>query len=99
MFRRATNPQNTVTITFDGQSIQAEEGETVAAALLSAGISVFRHAAEDDSRRGPYCMIGNCFECLIDVEGSGSRQACRERVHAGTTIRRHPGLYDLESGS
>lgn len=91
MFRRSAEIRRPVVFTFDGQTIRAEEGETIAAALLAAGVSDFRHAGEDNSPRGPYCMIGNCFECMVEIRGMGGRQACRERVRDGMEIRRHPG--------
>lgn len=46
-------------------------GETIGAALLASGVRGFRR----DSRgalRGPYCNMGTCFECLVEVrEASG----------------------------
>lgn len=97
MFRRANEIQNPVKVTFEGQAIEAEAGETVAAALFAAGITGFRNSAEDDGRRGPYCMIGNCFDCLVQIAGVGGRQACLERVQEGMVISRHPGLTEPES--
>ena len=91
MFRRATTVKCPVTFEFCGEEITAEEGDTIAAALLAAGILDVRRSAEDGSVRGPFCMIGNCFECLVVVEGVGSRQACRERVKQGLRVRRHLG--------
>lgn len=99
MFKRATNIRNTVSITFEGQTIEAERGETIAAALFAAGISGFRRSPDDGSQRGPYCMIGNCFDCMVEIKGIGGRQACRERVRDGLEIARHPGLPDPEGGS
>lgn len=91
MFRRAFDISRPVTLEFEDRAIVAEEGDTVAAALLAAGVMHFRVSAEDQTRRGPYCMIGNCFECLVEIEGLGSRQACRERVREGMKVRVHPG--------
>ena len=98
MFKRSTDIRNSVSITFEGQQIEAEDGESVAAALFAAGITGFRRTSEDGGLRGPYCMIGNCFDCMVDITGLGGRQACRERVRDGMEIRRHPGLPDLEGG-
>lgn len=92
MFKRLTPVTAPVTLEFEGQAITAQAGESLAAALLAAGVTRFRHAAEDGSQRGPLCMIGNCFECLVWIEGLGSRQACRERVREGLRLRAHPGL-------
>ena len=91
MYRRTEKITRPVSFEYSGKTIVAQEGDTIAAALLGAGINLFRHAREDESARGPYCMIGNCFECLVEIEGLGSRQACRERVKEGARIHPHPG--------
>ena len=96
MFRRAVAISQPVAFDFEGRTIEAQAGETVAAALLAAGVRDFRVSAEDASPRGPLCMIGNCFECLVEIEGLGGRQACRERVRDGLRVRRHAGLPEPE---
>lgn len=53
---------------FDGRQIIAYPGETIAAALLANDIRGFRC----DTRglpRGPYCNMGTCFECMVEVRG------------------------------
>lgn len=97
MFRRINKIDQQVIFEFSGQTIIAQAGDTIAAALLAAGIMEFRQAPEDQSRRGPYCMIGNCFECLVRIEGLGSRQACRERVKNGMRVMPHQGRIELEA--
>lgn len=94
MFKRLVEPQSTATFEFEGQAVEAVAGESLAAALLNAGQLSFRCSGEDGSLRGPYCMIGNCFECLVWLEGQGSRQACREPAREGLKVRRHSGLPD-----
>ncbi|MCP4070744.1 MAG: (2Fe-2S)-binding protein [Hyphomicrobiales bacterium] len=96
MFKRIGKNEQQVTFEFLHRTVIAREGDTIAAALLAAGILEFRQAPEDQSRRGPYCMIGNCFECLVQIEGLGSRQACRERVRNGMRVKPHRGRIELE---
>ncbi len=97
MFKRLSEPKAPVTFEFEGQPLKGEAGESIAAALLAAGIIDLRRSGEDDSPRGPYCMIGNCFECLVWIEGQGSRQACREPAREGLKLRRHPGRPDPQA--
>ncbi len=99
MFRRVAEIDRPVMFEFEDRAITAQEGDTIAAALLAAGIVHFRYSAEDQSPRGPYCMIGNCFECLVAIDGMGSRQACRERVEEGMRVRAHCGHASLEAES
>lgn len=87
---RLTHPQirpslTTVEIVYDGQRLPALEGETIAAALAANGIAVFRHA-RDGSRRGLYCGMGACFDCLVTVDGKASQRACLVKVAADQQI-------------
>jgi len=75
-----------VTIRVDGQSVKAAAGDTVAAALLAAGIGVFRKAPVGGGARAPYCMMGVCFDCLVTIDGVGNRQACLVSVREGMEI-------------
>jgi sarcosine oxidase subunit alpha len=93
-------PQPIVFI-FDGTAIEAYPGETVAAALIASGIHDFRRdmCAEP---RGPYCNMGTCFECVLEVrdpDAVGEVQngdaadrwhtvrGCLMRVRAGLEVR------------
>lgn len=77
MFRRLRDaPKRTLRVTIDGKRIDAQEGDTVAAALLAAGYRQTRVSAVSGAPRGPYCMMGVCFECLVTIDGVGNRQAC-----------------------
>jgi D-hydroxyproline dehydrogenase subunit gamma len=81
MFRRLPDAGGaTVEITVDGRAARVRAGDTVAAALLSAG-----------APRAPYCMMGVCFECLVTVDGVGNRQGCLVPVAPGMRIETQHG--------
>ena len=86
---KSTMPQNgkIVHLHFDGEAVTAFDGDNLAAALLRAGKVKFRTAAKDDPR-GPYCMMGVCFECLVEIDGIGHQQACLLSVKNGMIIKR-----------
>ena len=86
---RSTMPENgkTVYLHFDGEAITAFDGDNLAAALLRAGKCQFRTAAKNDLR-GPYCMMGVCFECLVKIDGRPNQQACQITVRDGMIIQR-----------
>jgi predicted molibdopterin-dependent oxidoreductase YjgC len=67
---------------FDGVDYAAPEGETLAAALLAAGVTTLRRAPVDGGPRGLFCAMGVCQECLVLVEGRRV-EACRIRVRDG----------------
>ncbi|MEI8131049.1 MAG: (2Fe-2S)-binding protein [Leptolinea sp.] len=75
-----------VIINVDGNPVDAYEGETVAAALLSAGISVFRLSHNHKQPRGVYCGMGICYECLVTINGVHAQRACVTSVAEGMQI-------------
>lgn len=76
-----------VRIWFDGSPLDLPEGGNLAAALLAAGHDVFRETPVSGAPRGPFCMMGACFDCLVDVDGV-TRQACMIEVTGGMHVKR-----------
>jgi predicted molibdopterin-dependent oxidoreductase YjgC len=93
MFARTTEG-TPVTITFDGAPIAAREGDSVAAALLAAGVAHFRDTPVSGAARGPWCMMGACFDCLVAIDGEPARQACMVTVAVGMRVERQHGAAD-----
>lgn len=91
MFEPVGSAEVTITIYLDGRAIPARAGETIAACLLRAGVTHFRTTPVSGARRLPYCMIGHCFDCLIEIDGIGSRQACLSQVVTGMKLRTQDG--------
>ncbi|MDP2699775.1 (2Fe-2S)-binding protein [Thalassospira sp.] len=88
MFKRVqTDISNPVSIEFEGQKIDVEQGETVAAALMLAGKRKFQESAVSHAGRGPFCLMGVCFECLVEINGTPNRQACMILAEDGMKIR------------
>lgn len=69
-----------VAITIDGVPFAARAGDTAAAALLAAGTMAFRATSVGGVLRGPYCMMGACFDCLVEIDGQPNVRACMTRV-------------------
>ena len=92
MFQRLNRPDSgTVSLSVDGKTVTALPGDSVAAALLAAGIVACRTTPVSGAPRAPYCMMGVCFECLVTIDGVGSRQACLARVRDGMRIETQQG--------
>lgn len=92
MFRRLhDDARPAVTIHLDGEAIPAREGDTVAAAMLAAGIDQTRTTPVSGAPRLPFCMMGVCFDCLMEIDGLPNRQACMVRVRDGMQVRRQVG--------
>ena len=77
-----TNTAPTVTFTFDNQPVTASEGMTIAAALLASGHKSLRETPVSGQARGPFCMMGACFDCLVCIDGE-TVQACQVLVQDG----------------
>jgi len=80
---------------FAGRPIAARAGDSVAAALLAGGITVTRQTPVTGAARGPYCMMGACFDCLAVVDGRPSVQTCMTQVRDGMRIDRQDGARGL----
>ncbi|GBR46275.1 sarcosine oxidase subunit alpha [Gluconobacter roseus] len=91
MFSALAPITDAVTLFLDGQPITASAGDTVAVCLLRAGVSYNRLMPVSGAPRLPYCMIGHCFECLVEIDGIGNRQACLTPVRDGMKVRRQAG--------
>lgn len=76
-----------VRVELDGRPLALTDGANLAAALLAAGVSVFRHTPVSGAPRAPFCMMGACFDCLVEVDGV-VRQACMLAVADGLRVGR-----------
>ena len=75
-----------VKFSVDGNLIEAHEGETIAAALLSAGIRTFCLSPKHQEPRSLFCGMGICFECLVSVDGVHAVRACVTPVAGGIRV-------------
>ena len=91
MFKRLVERGAPVAITVDGKAVSARTGDTVAAALLLAGIDHCRTTPVTGAPRAPYCLMGVCFDCLVTIDGVGSRQACLMPVREGMSVETQQG--------
>jgi predicted molibdopterin-dependent oxidoreductase YjgC len=73
-----------LTIDVDGESIPCFAGETIAVAILAVRSWIGQDAVR---RRGLYCGIGVCFECVVAVEGVPGTRACITLVREGMSVQ------------
>ena len=81
-----------ISFQFEGKTLFGRQGDTIAAALLLAQEPVLRNSPVSGEPRAPFCMIGNCFECAVEVDGVNGVQACLTPLREGMRIRRSPAL-------
>jgi NADPH-dependent 2,4-dienoyl-CoA reductase/sulfur reductase-like enzyme len=91
---RLTHPSiqpagQSITFQFDGQTIKALEGETIAAALSAVGITTFRHTPSG-APRGAFCGMGACYDCVVTVDDRIRQRACMTPAVDGMTVSSTP---------
>jgi glycine/D-amino acid oxidase-like deaminating enzyme/bacterioferritin-associated ferredoxin len=74
--------------TFDGRPVPALPGDTIAAALAAEDVLALRRA-ESGERRGLWCGMGACWDCLVTVDGAPAR-ACMEKARPDAAVESGP---------
>ncbi len=87
---RLTTPQirpvgRAISFAFEGRTIPAIEGETIAAALSAAGVLALRETA-GGAPRGVYCGMGACWDCVVTVDGRIGQRACMTKAADGMAV-------------
>ncbi|CDM25348.1 binding-protein-dependent transport systems inner membrane component [Castellaniella defragrans 65Phen] len=104
LFRRLpekeTGAEREIGMDLDGMAVRVPAGISVAAALLLLGVDRFRASAVSGMPRAPYCMMGVCFECLVEIDGEPNQQACLVTVRDGMRVAtlRTPDLAEFMRG-
>ncbi|WP_307866365.1 (2Fe-2S)-binding protein [Leucobacter chromiisoli] len=73
---------------FEGEPVGSYEGETVAAALLAAGVPAFGVTREGDARL-PLCNMGTCYDCAVTADGERLVRACLADARPGMVVERN----------
>ncbi len=87
---------NTVTIYYNDQPVEALEGEMVASALINAGIKAFRTTQKLHEPRGIFCAIGRCTDCMMIVNGIPNTRTCMTKVEEGMKVEFQEGLGSIK---
>ena len=97
MFRRLPDQgSERISFTLDGKPMEARVGDSVAAALLANGVISCRTTPVSGAPRAPFCMMGVCFDCLMEIDGIGNRQACQVPIRAGMVVATQQGRPEGE---
>jgi predicted molibdopterin-dependent oxidoreductase YjgC len=84
--------ENIVQVTINGQTVEAIEGEPIAAAVFANGVASMRSMPESGAPRRYFCGVGRCNDCLMIVDGELSVRTCVTPVRAGMVIETQEGL-------
>lgn len=80
-----------VTLRIDGTEVPARSTDTIASAMLAAGLRVCRRTIAGDGR-GVFCGMGICRECLVNVDGVDGLRACMTPVRDGMVVTQQQPL-------
>ena len=102
MFKRLDEAQRQaqgapVRVTVNGAELQCRAGDSVAAALFASGMQACRDTAVGEVPRGPYCMMGVCYDCLVTIDGQANQQGCMTAVRDGMKIERQLGARKVQA--
>ncbi|MBY0265979.1 MAG: (2Fe-2S)-binding protein [Burkholderiales bacterium] len=75
-----------VTVVVNGRSVAVPQGCSAAAAMLMHGGGSTRTTPVSGEARAPYCMMGLCYECLMEIDGEPNQQGCLVIVREGMHI-------------
>lgn len=97
MFRKLPDDgAATVTVVIDGRPQRVPATLSAAAAVLLHG-GIARTTPVSGAPRAPYCMMGVCFDCLMEIDGVPNRQGCLVPVADGMSINRQRGARTVEA--
>jgi sarcosine oxidase, subunit alpha len=85
-----------VTFTFNGRTVTAHEGDTIASALYRAGVRVLSRGFKYHRPRGLMCMAGHCPNCLVDVDATPNVRSCMVPVKDGMAVKSQNAWPSLE---
>ena len=90
-----TNTQDTVTIYFEDEALTVPADISVAAAVLGPGHAghTGKNPVKGDNR-APVCLMGVCFECMMEIDGVPNQQSCLVTVREGMKVKRQNTLRE-----
>jgi NADPH-dependent 2,4-dienoyl-CoA reductase/sulfur reductase-like enzyme len=83
----STLASDAVAFQFEGREILGRPSETLAAALIAAGERELRETHKGE-RRGIFCGMGVCQECLVEIDGRSNQRACMTKLERPISVRR-----------
>ena len=85
-FRYLRPPTRRVGVMVDGRWLWLPEGVMLAAALLAEGQDATHDSLLAGTPRGPFCLMGACFQCVATIDGVQHQRTCRVPVRAGMRV-------------
>lgn len=81
----------TVTFTFEGRTLRARPGQSLASAIMDSGTTVLTRSFKYRRPRGYTCGYDVCGNCPVTVDGLPGVSSCVAPVRGGEIVRRERG--------
>jgi len=75
-----------IELVFEGATVRAFEGESVAAALFASGERVMARSLKYHRPRTFFCLSGHCSGCLVRADGVPNLRACQLEARPGMEV-------------
>ena len=73
-----------------------QSGKNLLSSFQRSGVKYLRNAQVSGKPRMPYCWMGVCYECLLEIDGEQNQQSCLIPVKDGMHVRRQsPAIKEL----
>ena len=82
----SNNFSGEISFTFNGDSYEGAQGQSIAAALMASGVRELRTTRFHNEPRLIFCGIGVCFDCVGVVNGVANQRACLVEINPGDEI-------------
>ncbi|MEZ5101682.1 MAG: 2Fe-2S iron-sulfur cluster-binding protein [Thermoleophilia bacterium] len=76
-----------ISFQYDGETVEAFAGDTIASALFAHGRRVFGRSFKYHRPRGLLCCSGHCPNCMMVVDGVPNVRTCVEPVRDGAVVK------------
>ncbi|QZY52586.1 2Fe-2S iron-sulfur cluster-binding protein [Leucobacter tenebrionis] len=81
-----------LSFTFEGRSVTAREGQSIAGALRATGRRTLSRGVKYHRPRGYTCGFGACGDCPLKIDGMPATVSCTTPVRGGEVVRREGGF-------
>jgi hypothetical protein len=71
---------------WNGSTVAAEPGDTVASALYRSGVRTFTYSYQYGRPRGLLCLTGSCPNCMVNVDGVPNVRSCTTPARSGLSV-------------
>jgi glycine cleavage system aminomethyltransferase T len=71
---------------WNGSTVTANPGDTVASALYRSGVRTFTYSYQHGRPRGLLCLTGSCPNCMVNVDGVPNVRSCTLPVRSGLSV-------------